>query len=312
MARNIQARRKLSDLYKTGVEVRFNASGGRIGPFRDDDGKPVEATDDEVAMWLAPPSPLQREMSLREAQAMRARALLRTKKDEDSEEQLTSKVFLSEMGRETLVDYLLLTDQDDRHSEAIRDVLARDEWKDITALRDALRQFDEAKTEETDPEYAAVLERDKVYGDQVQERENQLSEAARESLGMLDREVLEKRGLAKRADLVGSQAFMHEYERQMTYCSVRDIENHDLLFFENVFEFADSDDVIREVISEALATFVSDGTEAKNLPGVASSSDSSTPPSEPETSESSTPEEPSEPTTSPGTSKSRSSKRSPS
>ena len=308
MARNIKARRKLSDLYKTGVELRFDADGGHIGPFLDDDGKPVEASEDQVAMWVGPPSPLQREMSLREAQAMRARALIRTKREDDSEEQLTSKAFLAEMSRDTLIDYLLITDQEERRTEAIRDVLSRPEWKDITELQDAMRQFDEAKTPDDDPDFAALLERDAAYGNQVSEREMQLTEASREAMALLGREEMEKRGLEKRADLVGSQAFMQEYERQMTYSSVRDIDNHDLLFFDSALDFADADDIIRDTIAEALNSFISDGAEAKNSPGAASSSDSSTPPSEPEISEASTPAESTESPTSPGTSKRPSSK----
>lgn len=309
MARNIAARRKLSDLFRVGVELRFGPDGGRIGPFVEEDGTPSKLGEHEVAMWIAPPSPLQREMSLREANAKRARALINTKREDESEEHLTGLAFLADMSTETLADYLLLTDQDERRGEAIRDVLSRDEWEDITALQDAMRQFDEAKTPEDDPEYAAVLKRDQAYGDQVQEREFQITEASRETLLMLGRDVLEKRGLEKRAELVGSQAFMQEYERQMAFCSVREIGNHDLLFFESELEYADQDDIIRDTIEQALLKFITDGTEAKNSQRVASSLDSSTPPSEPEISESSTPEESSEPTKSPGTSRPRSSKR---
>src|SRR4051794_12904240 len=83
-ATNIQARRKLSDLYKKGVEVRFGPGPdkepvGKIGPFVDSDGHPIKVLSTEIAMFVQPPSPLQREMALRDAQAARSKALVRAK-----------------------------------------------------------------------------------------------------------------------------------------------------------------------------------------------------------------------------------------
>jgi hypothetical protein len=284
VARNLQARRKLSELYKKGVEVRFGPDGGRIGPFEE------PAAEDEVALYVAPPSPLQREQALRDAQAKRARALIATKREEESEEHLTSKAFLAEMSLPTLIDYVLIADQEERRAEAIRDVLARDEWKDISALQDALRQFDEDETDEDDPEYKAILERDEEYGRQVNERDLSLIEAARDALKLLSRDELERRALEKRSELVGSQAFMNEYERQMTYYSVREVGNDSLLFFESARDWADQDDLIQTTIKEALSMFINEGTEAKNSQGAVSGSDSSALPSEPVISEVSIPE----------------------
>jgi hypothetical protein len=284
VARNLQARRKLSALYKRGVEVRFGPDGGRIGPFDE------PATVDEVAVYVAPASPLQREQALRDAQAKRARALIATKREEESEEHLTSKAFVAEMSLATLTDYVLIADQEERRSEAIRDVLSRDEWNDIAALQDALRQFDEEDSDEGEPEYAAVLARDEEYGRQVNERDLSLTEAAREALNLLGRDELERRALEKRSELVGSQAFMQEYERQMTFYSVREVTDNNVLFFESAREFADQDDQIQLTIKQALSQFINEATEAKNLPGVVSGSESSAPPSEPEISEASTPE----------------------
>jgi hypothetical protein len=284
VARNLQARRKLSALYKRGVEVRFGPDGGRIGPFDE------PATVDEVAVYVAPASPLQREQALRDAQAKRARALIATKREEESEEHLTSKAFVAEMSLATLTDYVLIADQEERRSEAIRDVLSRDEWNDIAALQDALRQFDEEDSDEGEPEYAAVLARDEEYGRQVNERDLSLTEAAREALNLLGRDELERRALEKRSELVGSQAFMQEYERQMTFYSVREVTDNNVLFFESAREFADQDDQIQLTIKQALSQFINEATEAKHLPGVVSGSESSAPPSEPEISEASTPE----------------------
>jgi len=300
---NIKARRRLSDLYKVGVEVRFGRDPdgkpiGKIadtgeGYFVDGDGKRPPLAEDEVAMWICPPSPLQRDMAQRDAQAARARALVKTKRDENSEEHLTTLAFLSDMSDETLVDYVLLSDTDTRRNDATREVLAEEEWGDLTALQDAMRQFEEMEPEELldNPEYDAIMELDTKFGDQVRKREEELQNAYRDVLKMAGRASTEKKAINKRADLVGSQAFMVEYEKQMLFYSIRDIDDQGSCFFESARECAEQPDDVRQLIQDALLPFVQDAGEAKNSLGVVSGSDSSEPPSEPETSEASTPEE---------------------
>lgn len=289
VARNIQARRKLEELYARGIEVRFGHGPdgephGRVGPFD------CTADRDEVVMWVQPPSPLQREMAIRDAQAARARALLRVAREPDSQEHLAAMVFVADMDDATLHDYIIMSSEDTRRNEAVREVLARKEWEDITSLQDAMRLAEEAGSDPADPEYAALLEADRRYGDQVRERVRELTEAARESLAMLGRDKLDQRALDQRKGLIGSQVFIEEYERQMTFYAVRDGEDHGVLFFSSAKELMEQDDRVREVIAEALKTFISDGAEAKNSPEAVSGSDSSAPPLEPEISEVSIPE----------------------
>lgn len=293
MARNIQARRKLSELYRRGVEVRFGPNGGKIGritePGKADPAFDEPLQDDEVAVWVCPPSPLQRDEALRNAQAAKAKAVIKVKRDEESEEHLTAMAFLAEMTYATLVDYVLEGERDDREREAMRDVLGREEWKDIVDLQDAMRTFDEEDVDSEDPEYVAVMERDREYGRQVNERFMSLTEGAREAFSMVSRQELERRALAKRSELVGAQRFMQEFELQMTYFGVREINARTVLFFESPREFSEQDDVVQDAVKQALGLFISDGTEVKNLFGVESGSESSALPSEPATSESSTP-----------------------
>jgi hypothetical protein len=291
--KNIKARRRLQELRAKGVEVRLGATeeGSAIGPFLDPDGHPIKCPEEQVPVWVQPPSPLQRDQALRDAQAARARAVLKTKRDEKSEEQLTSLAFLSEMSLPTLMDYLIVHDEDQLRTDAIRDVLAEDEWKDMTELQDSMRQFEESDASEDDPDWAPLLAKDAEYGRQVNKRMEELSEAMRETFSLLGRDELERRALVKRSDLVGSQTFMSEYERQMTWYAIRDVDDHGELFFESAREFADQEDDVRLLLGQALTQFIGDGAEAKNLPGAESSLDSSAPPSEPEISDSSTPEE---------------------
>ena len=288
--RNLKARRKLSALYERGAELRFGPNGPIEGPF---DGPP---SDDVVAMWVGPPSPLQREMALRDAQASRAKALLRMRTDNDSEERLTGLAFLSEMSMDTLIDYILQHDSEDRRGEAVRDVLRQDDWKDITSLQEAFRPYDEGELDPDpeDPDYRALMDADKKYGDQVDDRLKELTEASRYALQMLSRGELERRALEKRGDLIASQAFMAEYERQMLFYAVREADDHGVLFFESARELAGQDDAVQTAIARTLQAFVNEVPEAKNSPGAEAGSPQSDPPSEPETSESSTPQEPTE------------------
>jgi hypothetical protein len=290
-SRNIKARKRLSELFKRGIEVRFDEDGGHLGPFLDEDGKPIPATEDQVAMWIQAPSPFQREMALRDAQAARAKALLRAKRDEDSEESLTSRAFLAEMTSETLLEYVLMIDEEDRRNEAIREVLGREEWEDFPALQDAFRRMEEVGGSPEDEEWKDLMEADRRYGREVAERENELTEAARQSLQYLSTEELERRALEKRSEVVGSQAFMSEYEKLMLFYSIRDMENTANLFFDTVDEWNEQPDEIRTVIVDALSQFVGEATEAKNSPGAVSGLDSSALPSEQETSEGSIPQE---------------------
>lgn len=295
----IKARERLEALYRQGVEVRF---GGRYGP----EGKiaeipegqkegrfeePLNEEAGELAMWVQPPSPVQRDMALRSSNAARARALLVAKNDEDSEEHLTAMEFIEDMSDETLYEYVLLAETDQRRQSALREVLGEEEWSDITELQDSLRVFEEENRPEDDPEVVAVRKREDELAKQVAERERTLRDADLDALKFGGRERAKKQALEKRSDIIGSQAFMKEYERQMSFYSVRDPENTAEYFFTNATELADQPDPVRNLIMEAQGKFLQDGAEAKNSPRAASGSTSSELPSKQETSESSTPEE---------------------
>lgn len=269
---NIKARRALTDLYKRGVEVRFGVNPetgqpeGKIGPFKDDDGNEIPASPEQVCMFVRTPNSLQREQALRDGNAKRARALINAKRHVDSEEHLTTMAFLADMDDETLFDYVVIGNAVERRQEAVREVLGQDEWKDMTDLQDAMRQFEEMSEEEraADEEWASLLERDREFGDQVAEREKDLMESERESLRILGRDRAEKQALERRSELVGTQAFMTEYERQMLFYSVRTVEDDGVLFFESARQLAEQEDEVRELLAEALMPYISDGSDAKN------------------------------------------------
>jgi len=300
-SRNIRARRMLSDLFAEGVEIRFGRdeegnSWGKIGPFLDSRGDRAALPDDQVAMYIRPADPLQRDMSMREANARRARALVRAKRDKDSEEHLTIVAFLTDMSDETLIDYILMGDTQYRQAEAEREILAMDEWKEMDAYQDAMRQFDNVPVEDLadNEEWEALLELDRKYGKQLTDREKELRDAQREVLRMQtnagQRQELENKALERRAELVGTQAFMDEYELCMQFYSVRDVDDNSKTFFDKPEELAQQPQVVRDTINEALLPFITDVESAKNSRRAVSGSEPSEPPSKPETSEPSTPE----------------------
>lgn len=295
---NIQARRQLKDLFKQGTEVRFGRSKdgkpeGRQGPFVGDDGKPIPLKQGEMAVFVHPPDPVQRDTAIRAGQGARAAALIKAKRDVESPEHLTILAFLADMSNETLIDYVVLGDAPTHRQEAEREILGLDEWKDFTAYQDAMANFEQMSEDELEgnAEYEAMMELDEKFGDQVLERERELAAAQREALRFVPREQVERKALEKRAEIVGSQAFMAEYERQMFYYSIRDPENIDQMFFDGVHEAAAMPEEFRVVIEEALMPFITEAGEAKNSQRAASGSDSSELPDNPETSDSSTPKE---------------------
>lgn len=304
MAKNIQARRKLSELYKKGVEVRFGLDPEtgepveRIGPFiSEETGRRIPPTEDDVVVFVRPPDPLQRDMAIREGNARRARAVVKAKRDEDSEEHLTIMAFLADMSDDTLIDYVLLGEESLRMAEAQREILALEEWKDMEAYQDAMRQFDEMDADELEgnEEWEGLLELDRKFGKQVIDRERELREAQRDVFKMIlnsqGRGALEKKALEKRSELVGTQAFLDEYQIQMLWFSVRDYDNTGELFFESAKELASQPQSVLDILNEALLPFISGAEQAKNSPRAASGSEQSVPPRKPETSEASTPQE---------------------
>lgn len=301
---NIQKRRRLSELYARGVEAHFNPDGcASFDPketVEDEGGKSVYKilagdedfvpTDDDIVVWVTPPSPLQREQAMREAQAARSRALLAARRDEASADAANTRAFVANMGYETLIDYVLSADEQERRERAQREVLSREEWKDFSQLQDAMRQWDEAGNPRTE-EWQPLLDKDIEFGQQVNKEVKYYREADREALAMMPREEIEKRAFEKRIELIGSQAFVQEYERQMVFYAARDDEDKALLFFEDVEDFMSQDERVHELLSDTLATFIEDPAEAKNSQRAAPGSEPSELPAEEGTSEPSTPED---------------------
>lgn len=270
---NIQKRKRLEALYERGENVTF-------GP-----------EDEQVAIFVGPCSPLQREMAIREAQAQRSRAMLEARTDDTSGQALNARSFISGLNLDELIEYITSLDESDRTSRARRDVLALKEWEDFNSLRDSMRQFEEAGSPVDDPEWAPLMKRDAQFGDQVLERIEVIREGDIEGLKLMPRDVLEKRAFEKRVEQAGSNVFMKVYEDYMLFYSCRDDEEHSELFFDSVEDLRSMPEEVQDSLETTLAKFITEAAEAKNSPPVVSGSTSSDQSNEPETSPSSTPED---------------------
>lgn len=272
---NIQKRRKLSELFEKGGEVRFNRDGVNEG----------DPTPEDIVVYVKPPNPLERDMSIRDATAVRARAILAAKRNpEGDDDAVASKAAIEDLTLDDLIEFLLGHQDSDLGMEAQRRVLLKNEWKDFEALRDSVRQWEELGFPEDD-EWKDIEARDVEFDVQVRAELADLRETAREGLTMLDRDLLEKKAMERRIETIGNTAFMRAYQEQMLYYACRDGEDKSLYFFENSREMLTMPEEVQAALANKLASFINNPVDAKNSPRVVPSSDSSAPPANPETSE---------------------------
>lgn len=302
---NIEKRRRLSELYVKGREVRFNEQGvvdspvsngkhqtlAQWGAAHEGEDAPeyLWPSDDDIVIWVQPPDPLQREEAVRSSQAARARAMLAAK-DLDAEEGAGAEQFVSDLSDEQCIEYLLQYESRDLRSRAIQEVLEEGEWEDFTALQDSMREWEEEGFPDG-PEWDALIKRDREYGEQVRTRIQDMLNDLRESLKGLNAAELRKRSKKKYTDSLGNQAFMQKYEVQMLFRACRDDEDRRELFFENDEELLRQPEFVQIALADALAEFIKEPGEAKNSRRVVPGSPQLVPPVELETSEASTPEE---------------------
>lgn len=255
----IQKRRRLEALFDRGEYVRFNS---------DSDGHPIvnPETEDksDMKIWVGPPSPLQREMAVREAQAARARTMINARDKEDSEEWLAVRGFLQGVAHERLVDYVLDIDDNEFITQARRDILKQKQWDDFNEFRDAMRQYEEAGAPEDDPEWNTLLERDNEFGRQVLTRADEIKDGAREGYKLMPRVKLEEKALDKRIEQAGSASFLTEYEDWMVFYACRDDEDHSELYFEHPKDIKALPEPVQEALVATLRKYITEASEAKN------------------------------------------------
>lgn len=255
----IEKRKRFEALFDRGGYVRFN---------RDENGRPVidpeTASEDDMLVWVTPPTPLQREMSVREAQAGRARMMIEARSSTESPSWLTVRGFISGLKTDDLIDYVLDLDEGEYLSQARRDVLQQKEWDDFNALRDAMRQYEEAGSPVGDPEWEPLLERDRSFGEQVSERADEIRDDAKAGYKHMPRAKVEERAVDRRIEQAGSAAFVSEYEEWMLFYSCRDDEDHTVLYFENKDEIKSLPSEVQKALADKLADFITDSSEAKN------------------------------------------------
>lgn len=255
----IEKRKRLEALFDRGAYVRFNA---------DENGRPVidpeVESDTDMKIWVGPPSPLQREMAVREAQAHRARLMIEARRNTDSPSWLTIRSFIVGLSTDDLIDYVLDLDEGEHLTQARRDVLRDKEWEDFNSLRDAMRQYEEAGEPEGDPEWEPLLERDREFGRQVNERADEIRDNALAGYKLMPRDRVEEKAIDKRVEQAGSAAFVNAYEEWMLFYACRDDEDHSVLYFEDKNEIKSLPQAVQDALAEKLAKFITEASEAKN------------------------------------------------
>lgn len=255
----IEKRKRLDALFDRGAYVRFNS---------DADGRPViePETHDESDMliWVAPPSPFQREMAVREAQASRARTMIDARDNEDSTTWVTIHNYIRQLTTNVLIDYVLDLDDTEYLTQARRDVLQQKDWEDFNALRDAMRAYEEAGSPVGDPEWESLLERDRKFGQQVLERAEEVKDDARAGYLHMPRGKVEEIALEKRIEQAGSAAFMSAYQEWLRFYACRDDEDHLALYFDAPDDIKKLPQPVQDALSAKLGEFITDSAEAKN------------------------------------------------
>lgn len=255
----IEKRKRLEALFDRGEYVRFN---------RDEKGRPVVnpevESETDMQIWVCPPSPLQREMAVREAQAARARVMLEARKNEDSPSWLTIRSFIANLSNDALIQYVLDLDEGDYLSQARRDVLQQKEWDDFNSLRDAMRQYEEAGSPVGDPEWEPLLKRDEEFGSQVTTRADEIRDDAEAGYKHMPRVKVEEKAVDKRVEQAGSAAFVTSYEEWMLFYACRDDDDHSVLYFENKDEVKSLPQPVQQALADQLSDFISEASEAKN------------------------------------------------
>lgn len=256
---HIPKRKKFEALFDRGGYVRFN---------RDSEGRPLidpeMVSDDDMRIFVGPPSPLQREMAVREAQATRARVMLEARDDEDSTTYVTIRNYIRGMKRDALIDYILDLDENEHYTQARRDVLQQKDWEDFNAFRDAMRQWEEAGSPLDSEEWKPLLDRDAKFGRDIEGRASEIRADAHTGYMHMAVGLVQEKAIEKRIDQIGSAAFMVAYEEWILFYSCRDDEDHLELYFEKPEDIKRLPEKVQAALATKAREFVTDVSEAKN------------------------------------------------
>lgn len=266
-------RRRLEDLYVVGREMEF------------DDQKGGGA----VVVWLQKLNPLETERVIRRAGAEKAK-LLMVRNNTETDEWLESYTDVDEFGdRETLIEYLISEDLANYRDAREAENSFEDEWKKdgyLQGLRDAwigepdqlgLKDaYAEGPGTDADPneQYAEaekLLAELTRFDDQVKklvdgERKKLHRDWATKSDEDIRRAATE-RFLTVKADM----AWGKEFRRMQVWLSVRDPEDHDVLYWEKRSQVEKVDPRIVNALASAYSDLEVDPQEGKDLPPIPTS-----------------------------------------
>jgi hypothetical protein len=279
----VKKRRRLSDLYIRGKEVKI------------DDG-----TGDPVVIWVQKLNEIERDTVLRRANAAKARYLLEC---EHEESELFVSTFASVhdyLDHDATIDTIISEDlinarqrfeaqmTADENGWGKDDKIRRllDEWVGTDDEPGLAAKFAE---DENDPAALKVKAELEAYDAEleaaVKDERDRLARAYDDTPDMelnrfATREVLKRRG---------DEVFMKEWMRQQTFHCVREPDDHQKRYFSTLAEVDDLHDTVREALERQCNSLFVDLAEGKDSPASPASSTSSEPTPEAEASEPSGP-----------------------
>lgn len=262
-------RRRLGDLYVRGKALSVS----------DGEGEPVK-------VWLAKLNEVDREASLRRANAAKARFLMDAA-HEDSEGFAAAYGEVRDVDdREELI-LFVIADELVKSRRAIEAERVGDEesWgKDdyLQGLLDAWNGDDEnpglskAKEEDPDdPEAERVWLELGRFQDEVQAEIRADTDRRFKDWEDVELEDLRRKAAHKLVELRAADEFIKEFRRQQLFYAVREPNDHRKRYFATVAEIDDLDSELRDHLQNQYEELIVDRTEGKDSPRPAASSNSS-------------------------------------
>ena len=259
---------KLQDLFKTGEEIELDL--GEQGAFK---------------LYFRKPTPQQREeaVSIAKSKALRVKRGYRDK-EADAHQGLISQV--ENLSHEELVENLLEFDLSDLRTAAYNEVLygaTGSDWSSeglnyidlVTAIRNRMQEiqnYNEALTEgeepiefHTDEELKGLMSDREIFENEVKDTvEGVVQEKRVELRGMTD-ETLISRWVNRSIELESNMAWYQEYRVNMLYHAVREVDDHDKLYFNNRSEIEELPFYISMQLHDHMDNIDRGVSELKNL-----------------------------------------------
>lgn len=270
MSVNVVTTRKLSDLYRRGIEIA-------IGD---------ESEEEPVRLWLQKLNPVENESAIRSANMVRVR-LLMAKRDSSSDEYVAMMADVVDYDRDQLIEYLasfkIATEAEALEAEvAEADGWTKDDY--LQSLHDSWEEgglkerYHAQETKGDDVDAQRCFDEIERYTKGVQKRLDQETENAAADYGTEPTDKLIETMVEQLFKMQGDLQWILEYRKQELFFGVRCVEDHKQRYFTSRDEIDELEsEVVGRLVEEFAALNVS-GTQGKDLPQTEDSSSAPKPP----------------------------------